>query len=729
LPDDERRRIVRTNSWSRTLVRAARTLLLAAGIALGGSAGVIAHERLRVDDDTPLAWPNPAAVGIVISSAGSADLPDKSHETALRMAIQDWNAVSGSDLTLVEDTSPAQQARTDWEADNIHLILFDETNESGYFGGGGIVAITPVWYFLNGKIADADVLFNGAEFQFTTSGQPGRFDVGDVGAHELGHLLGLDHSGWAGATMYPYVDPAVVLHRSLSLDELRGARDIFPSTAWGSISGTVRRSSDASVVVGAHVVARDADGRTAGSVLTRADGAFTIPGLEAGSYTVYADPLDAPVSSANLGSATVETDFETTFAGAPVVVTGAGDVALGTLTVGPDVTVSLGSNLDDYPLRAIQGMSVMHTVRGVQLLVGSTLSASDPDLVLSAVTWFGNSVMFTVTVPVGEPTGHVDLAVTTALGPKGGGTVLTITGTGFLPDARVVIGDRIYRDGEPGGCAVVDPTTITLTTLPTEAGVHDVVVVDASGLDARLPDGFQATALPTLTTVFPPAGDSAGGTELVLTGTDFVDGLAVRIDGVTQPSVVVDDPTRARVVTAAGTPGGPYVLELENPGGGLSTSAFVYVAQPDPAIAAVTPGVVSKNGGDVVTVSGSNFTADTTVVFGADPDTGLGGTPAAAVVFVDASTLAVTTPAHAKGSFAVLARDASSQQASTLSGFQFTGSGGGGGGGGCAAAPFAPPAGGADGPRAVALGGWWIALLAAATLGMRRRLLAPARVR
>ena len=140
----------------------------------------------------------------------------------------------------------------------------------------------------------------GAEFAFTTSGDPGAFDVGDVGAHEIGHLLGLDHSGWAGATMYPYVDPTTILHRSMSLDEIAGAREIAPVAALGRITGTIERLSDGSPVSGAHVVALDAGGRNAASALTNAAGAFTIFGLDAGTYTVYADPLDSPVSSGNL---------------------------------------------------------------------------------------------------------------------------------------------------------------------------------------------------------------------------------------------------------------------------------------------------------------------------------------------------------------------------------------------------------------------------------------------
>ena len=86
-------------------------------------------------------------------------------------------------------------------------------------------------------------MFNGDDHQFTTSQAAGDFDVQDVVAHELGHLLGLNHSGWAGSTMFPYVDPSVILHRSLSEDEERGLRDAYPAVSLGRITGTIQRVS------------------------------------------------------------------------------------------------------------------------------------------------------------------------------------------------------------------------------------------------------------------------------------------------------------------------------------------------------------------------------------------------------------------------------------------------------------------------------------------------------
>ena len=723
--------------------RPGRALILGASLVGGLSLGTLAHERLRVGGDGPaLFWPDPSNVAVVIQSDGSDDLPDGSHETALRLAIGDWNGLSGTEVFLNEDTDPDQQARTDWKADNLHLIWFDEDNSSGYFGAGsGVVALTPVWYGTGGKILDADVLFNGGEYRFTTSGQSGFFDVGDVGAHELGHLLGLDHSGWAGSTMYPYVDPDAILHRSPSRDEAAALREIAPSGAWGRIAGSVRRPGG-EPLAGAHLVAVDAAGRTSASTLSAADGTYVLHGLEAGAYTVYADPLDEPVSGAELSPGhLIETDFGTTVLPEPVEVPAGATLALGPLTVEPDSDLNLGERFDALPLRAVEGHTVGHLLRGRELDPGCTLWASDPTVVVEDVAWHGSSVTFQVHVPPGSPAGHVDLlvergnevnilpaaleitppdpvpsAVSPGLGPAAGGTPLTIHGERFRPGARVVIGDRIYRDGQPGGCTVVDEATITLTTQATAAGTHDVVVLDPSGVEGRLVAAFQAALLPVVETVFPPSGDRFGGTEVVLTGAEFSPGLTVRIDGLPQADVVVEDSTQVRVVTGGGLPG-VYLLEVENPDGALAQAAFVYVDQPDPLAWSATP--EQGLGGTSVTLYGSNFPADARVRFGADPNTGLGGAEAEDVTVLDAHTLLVTAPGFASsGKTSILVEDGSSGQATVLEdGFAFTG-GGSDVGGGCFTRPHLPrvPTAGS-----VLAGAWWILLLWVALSLPRRR--------
>jgi hypothetical protein len=300
-----------------------------------------------------------------------------------------------------------------------------------------------------------------------------------------------------------------------------------------------------------------------------------------------------------------------------------------------------------------------------------------------------------------------------------GGTPVTITGTGFRAGARVVIGEHSYVDGDAQGATVVDANTITLTTVASQALLRDVVVIDETGIEARDDDAFLFSAVPVLQTCFPTAGQAAGGTTMRLRGTGFVAGCVVRIDAVQQSQVTLVSSTRIDVITDAGVPGGPYVLEVENPGGGIATAAFSYVAAPDPVITAVDPEEGSESGGETLIVTGSNFTATSTVIFGASSTTGLGGTPAESVVFIDANTLEVVTPAHDAGEHNVLVQDSVTGQADVaVNSFTFTADPDedGGGGGGCSIVAVDGP----RGPDDALAGSVWM-LLAMAIVYLRSR--------
>ncbi|MFT7485943.1 MAG: hypothetical protein ACI9F9_001795, partial [Candidatus Paceibacteria bacterium] len=667
-----------------------------------------------------------------------------SHFTALRNAISEWNSIGGSTIQLVEDTSPSSQARTDWASNSLHMLLFDEANSSGYFpSGSGTVAITPVWFYSSGRIADADVLFNGQNFSFTTSGQSGRYDIQDVAVHELGHLLGLDHSGWAGASMYPYVDTTVSLHRSLSSDEKLGMRTIYPGGSLGAITGSIQRASDNSVVRGAHVVVRDSSGRPVAASLTNASGVFSVGGLAADTYTLYATPLDKPVASFNLGSGwAIDTDFESTQFG-NVTIAADETQSTGITQVAADVFVALGRNSDPYPFRCAQGVTTNIVIRGSGLNNGSTLTASDPSITVTPISWFGSQVSASVSVPSGSPAGHVDITIVDQVGDRSiltapieitprdpsvtfvspnqgsdlGGSNVTITGSAFKAGARVVVGGEIYVDGDVGGCSVLNSTTITLTTRPSEPGTSDVVVIDSSGVEGRKPGGFQFLAIPVVNTIYPPTGDSAGGTQIVLTGANFDSMTVVRISGVTQSSVFASTSQKLVVICDAGAVGGPHLVEVENSGATIATTQFSYSALADPVVASITPASGTVAGGDVLTVTGTDFGTNLRVLFGADPDTGLGGSASPEVVRVDSTTLMVTTPAGNVGASAVIVEDNATLQASvTTSGFTFLGSSAGGGGG-CHIVPVQGP----PDPGQVLRSVLWFALVAFGISFTRRR--------
>jgi hypothetical protein len=698
--------------FSSLAARFRRSLILVGAIALGAWGAAHVH-LMNPSNGAELTW-SESEVSVVIQADGSDDIDDSIHFPALRGAIDAWNGASGNSIALVEDDSPTEQARTDWESSSVHLLQFDESNASGYFPtGSGVVAVTPIFFTSSGRIVDADVLFNGRGFRFTTSGASGAFDIADVATHELGHLLGLDHSGWAGATMYPYVDPRVILHRSLSLDDVHGLRDAYPQGSSASIRGRVLLADEETSVAGAHVVARNSAGRPVASVLTSSGGVFVIRGLDADTYEVYASPIGEPVSAANFGGGwSIDSDFQSTILGSATITDSQLDME--DVFVDSDTSVSLGRASDDYPLRANLGEVTALSIRGTSLSSGGSITCSDPDIDVSLLTELGILIQLTLDVPSNEVPGHVDLMYTSvggdrsiltagieltprdpnvtivspATGSNDGETNLTIAGTGFRAGVRIVIGDTIYEDGV-AGCDRIDSETITLTTVAMVGGLHDVVAIDPTGVEGRLSSGFQATATPILSVVFPSVGSSEGATLVHLNGDDFVDGMTATINGVAQSSVSLLSDSEATFQTVAASPGGPHVLVVRNPAGAESSAAFTFLSSPDPLLTGVSPSRGSHSGGTEVTLTGSDFSEASRVIFGADAMTGEGG-KAADVVFVDSTTLTATSPSGSAGVVDVVVRDPDTSQASSLvSAFEYEGSSSSGGGsdsifGGCA---------------------------------------------
>lgn len=103
------------------------------------------------------------------------------------------------------------------------------------------IALTTVQYNIRtGEIVDADIELNGAEYVFTAfDGDPCpnlpftrnncvSTDVQNTLTHEIGHVLGLDHSRVGNATMYASAPLGETSKRDLHDDDIEGLCAIYP---------------------------------------------------------------------------------------------------------------------------------------------------------------------------------------------------------------------------------------------------------------------------------------------------------------------------------------------------------------------------------------------------------------------------------------------------------------------------------------------------------------------
>lgn len=160
------------------------------------------------------------------------------------------------------------------------------------FANQNFIALTTNWYDDQAHIIEADV-------QVDATAISGGYNLQLLVEHEFGHLLGLDHSAVLSSVMYPYVGKSG--STSLDSDDKVAIATIYPKTEPGAGSTLEGRVfGDGGGIFAAQVVAVNERGEPVATGLTRENGEFSLAGVPAGTYRIYAEPLDGPVDVRNL---------------------------------------------------------------------------------------------------------------------------------------------------------------------------------------------------------------------------------------------------------------------------------------------------------------------------------------------------------------------------------------------------------------------------------------------
>jgi hypothetical protein len=556
-----------------------------------------------------------------INEAGSPEILNKSEFAAVRAAFQTWQNVTTADIRLdYKGTTPV----TAVGYDGMNLVTFADSSLPL-----GTTTIAATFSFYGPVFAsdntiqygtqEADIAFNPA-FDFSTSGDSGKFDIQGVITHEIGHFLGLDHAGLVSSVMVPFSVPSQLDQRTLSYDDMAGLTEIYPKTVQqtvpqtGQIRGTVK--SGTAPVFGAHVVAVDIGGTDIVSTLSQPDGSYTLRFLPPGAYRLYAEPLDYPVSRDNIGGGasgfygTTTTSFGTTYFGdvstlasaQTVNVTANGTANAGIQVVPPSPT-GLNLTRPAFAVRVGRGASGILTIGGEDITPGVSFSAAPSNIFLGTpagtctigigvtTNCFGGrisavastSATMDFAVPANTPLGPKNVAV--SRGPDiailsgamvvtdpspanisvspvsdsvDGGALVTISGTNFRSGAQVFFGGLASSS-----VTFLNSGTIQATTTANAPGYANVVVINPDGTWGVAPGAFSFTmAPPVISDVSPLSGPP--GTVLTILGVHFgtfKQNVVVTVAGITARILSVTD-SAIQVVVPYGVTSGPVQVAV-----------------------------------------------------------------------------------------------------------------------------------------------------------------------
>jgi hypothetical protein len=247
-------------------------------LEIGPGGQLVSYVRATTDAGTSLAWAK-SCVYITHDAAGSSDLPGTEEYDLLARVLDTWEtSVAGCSYMhfVVEEPIPSEVG-----FDGVNLIKYrEETWCRPPEEAGGqpdcysprAAAITTLFFVDHpgdeddGTILDADIEMNSVDFSMAvgcattcrTEGDGGSIaDAENTLTHEVGHLLGLDHTCWEGAaadaplddqgdpappcqpesalpeevteaTMYNFQGPAETKKITLHADDIQAICEIYP---------------------------------------------------------------------------------------------------------------------------------------------------------------------------------------------------------------------------------------------------------------------------------------------------------------------------------------------------------------------------------------------------------------------------------------------------------------------------------------------------------------------
>lgn len=184
-----------------------------------GPPGSLHYVRTTTSVGTPVAWRDVCA-RMVLDGRENPDVPHARLLPLLQRALSRWTGPLHDCTSFFQPTLEIAGDHGETGYDGVSRILWrlpgfcdDPAHAaSAVCLSPEAAAITTIFYVdkpgdaRDGELLEADIVINADAHRFSDTGSPTELDLESVMTHELGHLLGLNHTCYTGSGSAPPVD-------------------------------------------------------------------------------------------------------------------------------------------------------------------------------------------------------------------------------------------------------------------------------------------------------------------------------------------------------------------------------------------------------------------------------------------------------------------------------------------------------------------------------------------
>jgi hypothetical protein len=165
-------------------------------------------------------------------------------DDAITRAFATWTrticAAGSCPSVQARDLGPVDCDRAEYDPDsgNQNVVIFRDDSWPYHDVNNALALTTVTFDAISGEIFDADTEVNSYQYPLAVR-DPIPFegyDLESIVTHEMGHFLGLAHSGDTRATMFARYEPGSTTKRNLAADDREGICTIYPPGGQRSVA-------------------------------------------------------------------------------------------------------------------------------------------------------------------------------------------------------------------------------------------------------------------------------------------------------------------------------------------------------------------------------------------------------------------------------------------------------------------------------------------------------------